>query len=139
MLVARHAEELHGELLHREHGFRLVAQQPFDIRTRKADQQIRRFKILMRGLAGHDLESHVQTRQRQDAVQEISDLRARFGNAVFGLAHYRFFFFEDEGNGFTSMIADAGDAGLADIRLVNHCCAMPTKLPVSQYSTKPED
>lgn len=87
MLFARHAQHFHGQLLERQHGFGLVGEKPLDIAACKTNQKIRRFEILMRSLAGYDLEHHVESGKGQYPIEKTFDLRAGFGNAVFGFAH----------------------------------------------------
>lgn len=87
MLVARHPQHFHRDLLERQHRLGFVGEKPFHIAAGKSNQKIRRLEILMRSLAGYDLELHIETGKGQNTIEKTFDLRAGFGNAVFGFAH----------------------------------------------------
>ena len=137
VLIARHAEDLHGEMLEREHYFRFVGNQRVDILTRKTHYQIGGFERVMSGLTVCDFKLYLQTGKGQNPMQKLFYLRPGFGNGIFDIAHViSRHYFRFLGTGLTSMTVGAGGAGI--ILFVTYCDKIPTKLPVSQYNTNPD-
>ena len=109
----------------REQQLRPVRQQEFHIRAGESHHHFGIFEIGMDMLAFGNLEAHVKTRVLNNSTQEGFNGRSDTRDGILFLVQRYFFFF------------GASMTGAGVYLLIKYCCAMPTKLPVSQYNTRP--
>ena len=130
-MLTRYAQSFHGQKLERQQHFRFIRQQKVDVRPGEFYQQIGIFKIGMEVLAFQNVKGKFQPHVANDHVEKLADPESSGFNCVGLLVHllYLPFFFTAAGGG--------GGGGAGIIRFTDHCCAIPTKLLVSQYNTRP--
>src|SRR5262249_27422447 len=73
MLVWRHPQRFHGQLLQREQQLGFVGEKQIDVAAAKTDQQIRVLEIGMRRLAFTDRVIEVKTGKTEYVIQEFFD------------------------------------------------------------------
>jgi len=135
MIVGVHAQHFLRDQFEREQKLGAVAEEEIDIGALEFYDQIRVFKIRVAVVAGLQPETQTKAGIVDDAPKELLDPGTRFVNRIL-LTQARFLPSLRDGIAFLAGIAaGAGPAVL----LKNHCCAMPTKLLVSQYNTRPLD
>lgn len=133
MVLGRHAQSFHGQKFERQQNFGLIRQQKIHFGAFEFHQQIGIFQIRMQVLAFQDFERQIQVHIIEDHFEKIRYALAGRGDSIFLFVHlyYLPFFLTGAGRG--------GGGGAGIIRFTAHCCAIPTKLLVSQYNTSPAE
>ena len=137
MVLGRNAEHLQRELLQSEQQFAAIRQKQVDVVARELHDDVGIFQFGVRMLPGRDFEIQFESGEPDQVTDEIFYIRSDVRNGILRLAHdYPLppFLF---GGVFGAATTGAGGAGM--VRFISHCCAIPTKLLVNQYSTSPLD
>ena len=137
VVLRRYAQCLHRQQFQSKQQLRPVFKKQVDIGSGELDDDVRVLDVRLRVLANPNIEGQVETGDTQNRPKKILDPRldARDSILFFQLCLPQAYLLKVFFNaGFGAAITGAGV-----YLLINICCRIPTKLPVSQYNTKPLD
>ena len=127
------ADGFHRQVLQRQQEFGLVGQKQIHVFAREPHHDVGVLEIRMRSLAFAHLKIQRKPSQFDHVIQKIFDVGPYFGDRIFFFRQNQFLPFLLE----PALGVSTAGADMVLFRI--HCCAIPTTLPVNQYSTSPAD
>ena len=132
VVLRRNRQRLHRDVLERQQQFGAIGQQQVYIVAREPDNQFRIFDFGVRGIPCGNLEIQFKSPALKTGRRNCSILGpVSAGVYLASLKGYFLLLL------FLTSFAGTGTSGLGTNLFNSHCCAIPTKLPVSQYNTSP--
>jgi hypothetical protein len=132
MVVRVEAQHLLGDEFQGKQELGSICQQQFDVSPFEFYDNVGIFEVRMAVIAGFNAEIELEAGPGDDLTEKLLDPRAGIVNRILGIQAR---FLPSLAIAFFVAAASTGAAVL----LKNHCWAMPTILPVSQYNTSPLD
>lgn len=133
MVLGGHPQHFHSQMLESHQQFGTILQQKLGIRSLKFHHDFGVLEIGVYVLPFRDFERQSEAGILKNRLEKALNTWTYAGNLILFLVHP--YLFEI----FFCWIFGASITGAGVYLLIKNCCAMPTRLPVSQYNTRPLD